>query len=136
MESSSTHSQNTNNNDNKAVTTTPRIRFGSKEAYPHKNENWSPLDRYLNNAKAVHAIFRHGQRYPSATDMKNFKLVFPNYDFKWKVQDGSLLTENGSKEHIRFGKLLRRFVGNDSVLKTSSKPRACDSAVAFLKGAN
>ena len=85
---------------------TPKIRFGSKEAYPHKNENFSPIQSYLDTAKSVHCVIRHGYRYPSTKDMENFRTLFPDYNkFRWLPSDGSQLTENGKKEQQRLGKL-------------------------------
>lgn len=80
------------------------IKFGSKEAYPHKSET-SPIQEHLNMAKSVHSIIRHGYRYPSVKDMENFKILFPEHEFRWVPSDGSQLTENGKKEQQRLGRV-------------------------------
>ena len=80
------------------------IKFGSKEAYPHKSET-SPIQKYLDQAKSVHSVIRHGYRYPSEKDMQNFKILFPKHEFRWVPSDGSQLTENGKKEQQRLGRV-------------------------------
>ena len=108
-------------------------KFGTKQAYP-LIDNISPLSKYLTNSSTVHAIFRHGYRFPKTSHMNRFQEAFPAHKFRWdKINDSMKLTKLGWQEHNRNGVIYKNFAGK-AVIKSSHKSRSQDSARAFIQG--
>ena len=111
-------------------------KFGTKQAYPLTDKNYTPLQKYLTSTSTVHAVFRHGFRYPKTSHMNRFQAAFPNHKFRWdKINDSMKLSKVGWQEHIRNGMIYKNFTNNCTV-KSSWKSRSVDSAKAFIQGAN
>ena len=111
-------------------------KFGTKQAYPLNDKNYTPLQKYLTTTSTVHAVFRHGFRYPKTSHMNRFQAAFPNHKFRWdKINDSMKLSKVGWQEHIRNGMIYKNFTNNCTV-KSSWKSRSVDSAKAFIQGAD
>lgn len=91
----------------------------------------------MDSATSIHALFRHGSRYPTKSKMKKQRQYFPDFDFPYGWEDEGKLTDRGKMEHRRLGTILRNFLAEkykNSELRATHLPRAYNSMYHFLAG--
>lgn len=116
---------------------------GTKHPYPYLDfTKPSKIQSYLDQATSIHALFRHGSRYPTTSKMNKQYKYFPDFDFPYKIDEQGLLSERGYLEHERLGLISKVFFENQNLdldkiqFRSTHKPRAYTSMESFAKGAN